>query len=140
MDTQNYYQNLFTDNLSKNSHKNNKNSYFDMADNDKNQNEKSIIAIDDQANICPFVAFIISPYIPLKNNLRNCLTSKSFTRYRPTVERPNCVRFFVDNANYKYPHDYNKSYCYFTNELNSVLASPIKCFWIGNSKYSKTVS
>lgn len=82
-----------------------------------------------------FVGFIITPF--LVQPIGQTLSSKSFTRYQPHSERSIGSKFIANNIPYDYHHRHDSSYCYFTPELNSILASTIKCFWASSPKYSK---
>ena len=84
----------------------------------------------------PYVGFIVSPY--MKTELQSQqLGPKAFTLYEPIEPENKNARFFANNICYNYCSV--KEYRYFTHEINSLLSSNIKCFWVGDSQYSKSV-
>ncbi|OTF70553.1 MPN domain-containing protein-like protein, partial [Euroglyphus maynei] len=130
--TQKYNQEVFFQRYS-NDEKNNKQQ---QVNDEQTVDERLLIPPEEKERT--FVGFIITPFLvqPIGSTL---LSSKSFTRYQPHSERSIGSKFIANNTCYDYHHNYGSSYCYFTPELNSTLASTIKCFWVGGPQYSKDV-
>ncbi|KAI7691527.1 hypothetical protein SSS_06962 [Sarcoptes scabiei] len=135
IDTQNYYQKIFKNpprSKAKNTNQIDLSENFDSSE--SLQNEFSGLKDSvHESDSHPFVAFIISPFIPYDGRV-STLTSKSFTRFQAIIDRPIDAKFYANNRIYSYHHAYNKSFCYFTPELNNILSSSIKCFWVADSK------
>lgn len=135
--TQKYNQGIFSErysNKEKNKSTNNKQQQVSAGDSEDRQ--RPIVPSEEKERT--FVGFIVTPFLvqPIGSTLTS---SKSFTRYQPHSERSIGSKFIANNICYDYHHRYHSSYCYFTPELNSILASTIKCFWVNGPQFSKDV-
>lgn len=89
----------------------------------------------------PYVAFILSPFLkPDDKAISKRLNPSSSFQLSGPQQNNRGRRFYANDKLYDYCGNDTVSYRYFTPELNSLLASPYKCFWVSQRESGAAIT